>query len=261
MCSMYFLRILKCELKYCKVMLRLMEAKVAKLPPGKVFVGKSHNKVCFYLIDESNKRKFLNNEYDVVQELCARECTEKGILKLKKEIRILEKLIDLLENDNWRDFESYIHPEKLKAAELEFNDKYFCEEWMSNLYYTMKPTATPAGLVNGHAMRSKSEVIFAEILLSLGVYYHYEEEIILPNGEMVCPDFTIMDPYTHEVIYFEHFGMLDDPEYAAKTFEKIKKYANNGIFINERLFCTFETSVFHFPFECIKPFLEKRFGF
>lgn len=260
MYPMFFLRVLKRELEYCKFILKQLEGRIPKLPKGKIHLGKSHNSFTYYLVDKEHKRKYLNKDNKFISELCTRECAEKCIPKLKKAIKILTELVDLLENDNWRDFESYIHPEKLKLADFVYCDKKFYEEWQAKPYFFMKPTETPAGLVNNRQMRSKSEAIIAETLYSMGLYYRYEEEVILPNGESVCPDFTILDPYTHEEIYFEHFGKIDEEKYAASTFQKIKTYAQNGIYLNERLFCTFETANFHFPFECLKPFLEKKFG-
>ena len=42
--------------------------------------------------------------------------------------------------------------------------------------------------------------------------------------------------------YHEHFGKMDDPQYARKALEKIRLYENNGIFIGEQLILTFESS-------------------
>ena len=41
--------------------------------------------------------------------------------------------------------------------------------------------------------------------------------------------------------YLEHFGMMDNPEYAHKAIQKLETYAQNGIYIGKNLLVTFET--------------------
>jgi len=47
---------------------------------------------------------------------------------------------------------------------------------------------------------------------------------------------------TGEEIYWEHEGMMDNPEYAKSAVKKIEAYEKNGIFLGENLILTFETS-------------------
>ena len=41
---------------------------------------------------------------------------------------------------------------------------------------------------------------------------------------------------------WEHFGMMDDPDYAARATEKLELYAENGFFPGKNLIITMETS-------------------
>ena len=43
-------------------------------------------------------------------------------------------------------------------------------------------------------------------------------------------------------IYWEHEGMMDNPDYAKSAIKKIELYENNGIFPGENLILTFESS-------------------
>lgn len=58
----------------------------------------------------------------------------------------------------------------------------------------------------------------------------------------VYPDFTILSPKTHGEIYWEHHGMMDDPNYVKSAIRKIETYQKNGIYLGEKLIVTFETS-------------------
>ena len=55
------------------------------------------------------------------------------------------------------------------------------------------------------------------------------------------PDFTIRHPKTGEIIYWEHFGLMDDPSYYQKTFSKLQLYASYGIIPSINLITTYET--------------------
>ena len=81
---------------------------------------------------------------------------------------------------------------------------------------------------NGEMVRSKSEVIVANILTSLGLYYEYEKPLANPqdSNDVVHPDFTIH--HGGKVFYWEHLGMLTKPEYKASWEWKINWYRKCG---------------------------------
>ncbi len=89
-------------------------------------------------------------------------------------------------------------------------------------------------------VRSKSEAMIALILELEGLDVQYEREIVL-QGRRFKPDFTIRHPETNELIYFEHFGLIDDPGYYRNMIEKLIIYWNSGIRLGENLIVTFET--------------------
>ena len=57
----------------------------------------------------------------------------------------------------------------------------------------------------------------------------------------VYPDFTLLNVRARTEIYLEHFGMMDNPEYAQKAIQKLETYSKNGIYIGKNLLVTFET--------------------
>ena len=80
----------------------------------------------------------------------------------------------------------------------------------------------------GDAVRSKSEVIIANMLHAKGIDYRYEEPLKL-DGVTKYPDFTIEDDNTGITYYWEHCGMLHDPGYRSRWEEKNRWYAEQGI--------------------------------
>jgi hypothetical protein len=81
----------------------------------------------------------------------------------------------------------------------------------------------------GEAVRSKSEVIIADLLHSLGVEYQYEKEFIAPDGSKRLPDFTIDDPAAGLRVFWEHLGMLDRPSYRQKWQDKLAWYRAHDV--------------------------------
>jgi hypothetical protein len=100
----------------------------------------------------------------------------------------------------------------------------------------------PEGLVHGTRtgilVRSKSEVIIADALSSLGLSYKYEEPLRSPKDpdDFVLPDFTVY--YEGEVFYWEHLGRLSDEHYRRRWEDKEEWYVRNHF--AERLIATRE---------------------
>jgi ATP-dependent exoDNAse (exonuclease V) alpha subunit len=80
----------------------------------------------------------------------------------------------------------------------------------------------------GEAVRSKSEVIIANLLHARKVDYHYEHPLEL-DGVTKYPDFTIEDDDAGITYYWEHCGMLRDRGYREHWEEKQKWYHAHGI--------------------------------
>ena len=80
----------------------------------------------------------------------------------------------------------------------------------------------------GVAVRSKSEVIVADILDSLGISYEYERPLYSPTNprDFRLPDFTVS--FEGDIYYWEHLGMLHVPEYREAWERKQAWYAENG---------------------------------
>ena len=95
---------------------------------------------------------------------------------------------------------------------------------------------------NGERVRSKSEKILADLFRSRSLVYKYECPLSLKNGQVVYPDFTFFSQSLQKEIYWEHDGMMDDPDYAEKAIAKIQKYEKNGILRGVNLIVTYETS-------------------
>lgn len=151
------------------------------------------------------------------------------------------------------------HPERLEALYAKLHDQRrtyvkplwlprveFIAQW-SAASYVGKPFSDDTKLLltaKGERVRSKSEVIIADTLLRMGIPYRYEYPHIMKVGSRHVkfhPDFTCLRISDRSEILWEHLGMMDDPEYAGRTFKKMEVYEANGIFIGAGLIITQET--------------------
>ena len=80
----------------------------------------------------------------------------------------------------------------------------------------------------GVAVRSKSEVVVADILDVLGISYSYEHPLFSRSNQkdFRLPDFTAS--FEGDVYYWEHLGMLSVPSYRDAWERKRKWYEANG---------------------------------
>jgi len=76
-------------------------------------------------------------------------------------------------------------------------------------------------------VRSKSEVIIANILFRSGIKFKYEEKLYYSKSKWKEPDFTI--EYNGVTWYWEHLGLLGDEKYNEDWLEKKAIYENMNI--------------------------------
>ncbi|MDR3717403.1 MAG: AAA family ATPase [Bryobacteraceae bacterium] len=108
------------------------------------------------------------------------------------------------------------------------------------------PPGAPAGAVGrtfleeklihrsmrGDLVSSKSELVICDLLFeaekTLGIRYFFERVLIGENGRQRWPDFSIEDR-NGDTWYWEHCGLLDQPDYAQRWKTKLRFYAANKI--------------------------------
>lgn len=105
---------------------------------------------------------------------------------------------------------------------VEYKQKYYEQ---SLIHRTLK----------GELVRSKSEVIIANMLYEAGIEYEYEKELDLGEDGIRIPDFTIEDAESGLCFYWEHCGMLGDAAYNKHWQEKQVLYKKHGIVEGDNL--------------------------
>lgn len=122
---------------------------------------------------------------------------------------------------------NFYHPKVVDWLVKPFRENPYQRE---NLQYQSK---------KGTIVRSKSEVMIANMLEDYEIPYRYEIAMKI-GGQIKYPDFVIMQPFTGELIVWEHFGLANQIEYAEKMNERMKLYLKQGYKPFENLIYTFE---------------------
>lgn len=133
---------------------------------------------------------------------------------------------------------------------ITLDDEAYASAWLKVEYRHKKiPEDAPQLYTeNNEQVRSKSEVIIANTLKAAGVPYRYEFPLLVDRNSAdadFCqfhPDFYCLNLRTRQEFAWEHFGMMDDPDYAERATEKLELYAENRFFPGKNLIITMETS-------------------
>lgn len=90
-------------------------------------------------------------------------------------------------------------------------------------------------------LRSKSEMMIDMFLFLNKIPFRYE--CILNLGtSTIYPDFTVRHPRTGEILYWEHFGLMDNYKYCQNMHSKLQLYTSHGIIPSIHLITTYETN-------------------
>jgi hypothetical protein len=87
-------------------------------------------------------------------------------------------------------------------------------------------------------VRSKSELVVANMLHSMNITYQYERPLEgKTDSRKLRPDFSFDDP-SGDLILWEHLGMMQRDDYRAAWEWKRQWYEQNGYTLGRNLFIT-----------------------
>lgn len=223
---------------------------LAKAPEGSLRIKTNHGKMQFYHSTENNKNgRYIKKEnHSLIQCLAQKEYYEKLQKALYKEAKELCRIINFLKQDELlKVYSSLKNGTKQQISPITLENENYAELW-KNISYPKKPFYEnhPCFITStGLNVRSKSEMLIAQTLDSLGIPYRYEFPLKVHAEKGVFktfhPDFLCLNIKTRKEFYWEHFGLLENQEYLLSAIQKLAVYEKNGIIQGKNLIVTMES--------------------
>ena len=91
-------------------------------------------------------------------------------------------------------------------------------------------------------VRSKSEILIANALADSGVPYMYEHPMKLKNGNIIYPDFRVLNVGKRKEYIWEHLGQMDRGIYAENALNRIFNYEDSGYYPRKHIIISWESS-------------------
>lgn len=211
-------------------------------------ISKIKNHYRYYLRAKTPDNTFIRKyikDVNVAKTIATYDYAKKVYQNATRELSQVNALIETYHNLVSEDFFQNLHPARqLLVSPLLMDDEQYAALWLSqsdknstNTY----PVNSPILTENNETVRSKSEKIIADKLKLSGVPYIYEKPIHMGNITKY-PDFTVLNKRTRKEYYWEHMGLIDNPEYFKDAIKKLEVYFQNNIIPGKNLIITYETA-------------------
>ena len=221
------------------------EKALRNVPKGRLRVSGGTRNLYYYTDEQKESSRYLGQqELEKARKLAQRDYDQKILRLSQKELEVLDTLSRRLERLSGENVYDTLPPARRRlVTPVEMPDEDFVRCWESE-EHEKKPLSEdlPEYYTDrGERVRSKSEILIANMLYQRGIPYRYECALYLDNNTKFFPDFTILNVRKRKVIYHEHFGMMSDPEYSESVVYKLSTYNRNGHFLGDDLTCTWES--------------------
>ena len=222
-----------------------IEKKLKTLPEGWINVRYQNGKAYYYHAKYKSKDRFLAKGDEVlIRQLLQKYYLKKVLKAAKNELLALSKMLNIYPADLPEEMFEKL-PEELRSGvePIILGNEQDAREWMAEPFVgkPFKDDAPVYKTIKGERVRSKSEVMIADRMFFRGVPYKYECPIMI-DGQVIHPDFSMKRMSDNKLIYHEHCGRMDDPEYVNDLVERVNLYNQAGIMQGDRLTFSFETA-------------------
>lgn len=229
----------------------LLKESLLDVPDGQLRISHCGGVPQYYFRSKGADGPFKNGNYirkeniQLAYALAQRDYDKKLFDLAEKRLKSVRNLLKDCKADELQNVYEQMNPYRKEIVIPKIiSDEMFAEEW-EKVEYKGKYISninTQIYTEKGERVRSKSEKIIADMFYRKGLHYRYEYPITLQGLGTVYPDFTILNMKTRQEVYWEHLGMMDNPEYCEQALYKLSCYIKNGFYPGDRLLISFETS-------------------
>ncbi len=224
-----------------------IEKKLETAPCGSLRISNKDGRVQYYhrrVATERSGAYISAKERNLVSELAQKEYDNQLLRIIKKELKAIDYYLRVSPAQDLKEVYETLHGKRKEAViPMIETDEMYLQRWL-NMEFNKKgfEDGAPEFITDkGERVRSKSEMIIANLLTKLDVPYLYEVPVFLNGFGNVYTDFRVLDLRQRKEYYWEHLGMMDNSNYADRNVRKITAYELNGFFQGEKLILTYET--------------------
>ena len=234
------------EIRMQRDIVKQCQTILASAPRGRLRVrprkkGNAYYKVLKVKTSNSwrNTEENITDNPDMILALTEKRLAEEQLRCCRNNLKLLEPLVN--------QYEAYGFDDIIGNLTNSYNSAWTKHiehllEIQANAPYDKAPIYSDRHIhktTAGFLVRSKSEVIIANLLHSYGIPFRYEERFPYPDedGKYYYPDFVILLP-NGEKLYWEHLGLLSNKKYCIHNAEKLHHYQLHGVYIGRNLIIT-----------------------
>ena len=220
----------------------------------------------YYYVNKSTSQQEIyisKKNQAFAKQLAQKDYNSKAIALLQKEINATERFLKQTttrqaKNNAVSKFQTLYNKmcpaRQSLITPLTLTDEQYATQW-KNVTWQGLPFAPDASVYTtnqGERVRSKSEVLIANALAHQKIPYRYEYPLTLHRNHThdtsqnatttLHPDFLCLNLRTRQEIIWEHFGLMDSPDYTHNAVSKLNLYAKNKILPGKKLIITMETN-------------------
>ncbi len=244
--------------KYLGSVISEKEKALKKAPKGRLRCTHVRSQIHYYWRKEAGD-KHGRKDLDFAKALAQKDYDEKVLRLASEEEKQISKILACYEKGCAENLvETMPTCRRELIIPICLSDNEYIEKWQK-LKYERKGFGKDVPeffTAKGEQVRSKSEVLIADLLGRMNIPYHYEMPLRIRGAGIVYPDFTVLNVRTRKSFYWEHLGMMDDISYAEKALEKINAYMQDGHFTGDDLILTHETRQHPIRMKLIQSIIE-----
>lgn len=208
----------------------------------------NHNRgyIEYYLVTPEN---FPNGKYirkknlSIASSVLQADYYKEILKKINEELHTLSYFISHYPSTSYEDvYSTLCHEKQQLVTPIIDTDEVFLSKWLDEHPEYLNSFKFPNDLFtrNNNPIRSKSEKIIADALISYGIPFRYECEIIY-KGQHHYPDFTCLNQRTRQTWIWDHSGLLTKSSYASDFCERAEMYEALGYHWGNGLIVTVES--------------------
>ncbi|MGN0425948.1 MAG: hypothetical protein ACI4FY_11580 [Acetatifactor sp.] len=225
---------------------RKLQIRLINAPEGTLYIKKTGmGKYPQFFIRRAGKSAYLPvRDHSSAPAYAQKEYDEKVLAIVCDRLQSAEQMLEKYKKTIGDEYAGMSDEKKKLITPIEPTDEEYVKEWYAQHpgYANPYPNHSALYTERGEMVRSKSEKILADLFYKRNIPYVYEPKMEFGNGKTIYPDFLLLDIVRRKTYIYEHFGMMDNPDYVRSALEKLSQYSDHGYWVGDTLLFSFETS-------------------